>query len=134
MKKPYPRMLYPAQTLDGSKRIVQDAIEEERYTGVKMNADGTVAEDTSVKPPTLEVVMAAGYARERAERIVAQEQAKFEAGYAPYGTNEPPPPPPPVQAVPVAANEPPPSAETITALEATPTMDHAEHAANLLGD
>lgn len=41
MKQCYPRMLYPSQTLDGEKHEVKDAIEEERYTGVKMNADGT---------------------------------------------------------------------------------------------
>lgn len=41
MKKAYPRKLQPYRTLDGRSYTVYNALEEERYTGVKMNEDGT---------------------------------------------------------------------------------------------
>jgi uncharacterized protein YoaH (UPF0181 family) len=40
-------------------------------------------------PPTLQTVMAAGYAKPAAEQIVAEEKRKFDAHEKPYGPNEP---------------------------------------------
>lgn len=127
IKKPYPRMLYPHQTLDGSKRIVQDALDEEKFTGIRMNADGTpfidpYADSGSPVPPTLELVMSAGYSREKAEEIVRLENHRQAMGYPPYGTNEEPPAAPP-EAAPQATPEVLPEIQPTAEESATPPVD-----------
>lgn len=85
---------YPATELfskDGATRVVFSL---EEYEAVI--AEGFAEERPTVLdrqpvvllPPTLEVVIAAGYGREVAEGIVANEQRKFAAGIQPYGDAE----------------------------------------------
>lgn len=47
------------------------------------------ADAAKPKPPTLAEVLKTGYSQSVAERIVTEQQAAFEAGYPPYGTNDP---------------------------------------------
>ncbi len=86
--EPYPRWVLGT---DGTRKIVQNHEHEERETGVKMNVDGTVFVEPGPHPPTLETVMAAGYAKEVAEKIVDEEAAKARRGEKPYGDKEPEP-------------------------------------------
>lgn len=78
----YPRWVeYP----DGVKRLVQDHTRHGEAIGKKVLEDATI-----VEPPSLQEVIDAGYAPDVAEKIVAQEKAKFDKGYKPYGDLEPP--------------------------------------------
>lgn len=43
--QPYPKVLYPHQTLTKVRVVVKDHIEEARHTGVEMLPDGTPAPD-----------------------------------------------------------------------------------------
>lgn len=86
LSKSYPRWLHPHMTKDGVKVLVQSAREEETYTGVEMNEDGT---RKYAAPPTKEEIQARGYSPEAVERIFAQEQEKATARVYPYGQNEP---------------------------------------------
>jgi hypothetical protein len=72
---------------NGETVVVKDAREEEYHTGVPVEDDED--EPSAVLPPTLEKVMAAGYGKEAAQKIVAEEQRKFAAGEVPYGNKEP---------------------------------------------
>lgn len=58
MKHAYPRWLHPNQTLDGSKRLIQNAMEEETWTGVKMNEDGTPCVELEAPTASLQEVAA----------------------------------------------------------------------------
>lgn len=68
-------------------------VERERCAGVA-EAYGATQAALAIRgaglPPTLEAVLAAGYNEDAAKQIVAEERAKFAAGYPPYGTNDPP--------------------------------------------
>ncbi len=95
---PYPRWITPA---DGSpRRIVNSAEEETAATGVLMDEDGDPVEihpddlpEDHSKPPSVELILSRGYTQETAEKIHAEEQEKFDNGWAPYGLNPRPTPP-----------------------------------------
>ena len=61
-------------------------------------------------PPTIEVVLAAGYSPEAAEKIVAREQERAAQGLRPYGDN---PDPEPAQAAPEPQVAPPAPQEAV---------------------
>lgn len=72
----------------GPAVLVHNHEQEERVTGQKMNPDGTPVDYPVLdkpKPPTLEEVLAAGYSKEVAEKIVDEEAWKARNGYKPYG-------------------------------------------------
>jgi hypothetical protein len=85
----YPKWVH--SKLLGKRLVVSNSVEEEHHTGVPMNEDGTpaVAESEKPMPPTLEIVMAAGYPKEAAEKIVEEEDGKARRGEKPYGDKEP---------------------------------------------
>lgn len=111
--KPYPKWLHEHETPDGIKRIVNSREEHEAILCRPVNEDGTVVVDDDPpedhsKPPSIELILSRGYSQNVAELIHAQEQAKFEKGYPPYGDNvEPPAPavPPPDAAHPPTQEE-----------------------------
>ena|ERR1700722_5193111 len=102
-EKPYVPVAYPKyirkSIVTGRDVTVANSVEEEYHTGVLMNEDGTpleVGPDEEAplqvgapKPPTLQEVMAAGYAKEVAEKIVDEEAGKARRGEKPYGDKEP---------------------------------------------
>lgn len=136
MKIAYPRWLHPHQTLDKSKRLVQSASEEQTFTGVKMNPDGTPFVEEGPKPPTMEEITAAGYKGDAAQRIIDEEKFKFENQCKPYGPNEPPefqyPVAVPVVEPPVAVPAEDPTAatpEVAAVLDAATSKVEVDHAA-----
>ncbi len=82
----YPRWLHPHMTLDGTKRLVNSAQEEETFTGVEMKEDGM---PKYAVPPTREMIAERGYSPEAVEKIFAMERDKAAAREYPYGPNEP---------------------------------------------
>lgn len=87
---PYPRYIRKS-IITGKDVTVQNSVEEEYHTGVLMNEDGTPvgSEEPKPTPPTLETVMASGYTKEAAEKIVDEEAGKAKRGEKPYGDKEP---------------------------------------------
>ena len=90
---PYVFQKFPtwATNADGLKRICQDPEDYERHTGIRVDEMGNPVDPEleTPRPPTLEIVMAAGYTKEVAEKIVEEEAAKARRGEKPYGDKEP---------------------------------------------
>ncbi len=85
MKKAYPKMITCS---DGGRRVVQDCLEHEKFTGTKWNEDGTPFENEDPSgPPSLAQVLKAGYEPLAAANIVKHEAMRHARGYPPYGTN-----------------------------------------------
>lgn len=99
--KPYVWSKWPtwATNSEGQKRICNNPEEYERHTGIAVDEKGNPL------PPTLEKVMAAGYTKEAAEKIVDEENWKYAGGYPPYGTNALPVPKTDGDGVPVTTPE-----------------------------
>lgn len=83
----YPRWI----TLHNQRIMVKDHYHHSAMTGEEYDANAqlVVKEPARPMPPTLETVMAAGYAEIPAKIIVAQEALKFERAVKPYGDNDP---------------------------------------------
>lgn len=75
------------------------------------------------KPPSLAEVIAAGYSEEAANRIVAEEQQKFDAGLPPYGPEAPETPAETAAAPEIVAETPAPTPETADILTEQPTIE-----------
>lgn len=87
--KEYGYPWYPRHVVDleGRSIVVNNQHEHGRRIGKKVLYNATI-----VQAPTLEVVIAAGYSPEDAQKIVSQEKEKEAKGYKPYGDIEPPEP------------------------------------------
>lgn len=92
--QPYPKWVVGS---DGVRKIVNNPAQHTQATGIEVDEHGE--EIYRPKLPTIEEVLAAGYAQNAAERIVAKENRKLELKEKPYGPNEPTefPEPPPVE-------------------------------------
>lgn len=86
--RPYPKWI---TCPDGSRMIVNGPEHHTQMIGKPVDENGNLIEEKQDGfPPTLETVIAAGYAPEVAEKMVMEEQYKYDNGYPPYGTNQPP--------------------------------------------